>query len=982
MGQQLAHDQALLGFARELMAPHSTGDENRAALTRAMEALRIAADARRAFIYRNLTDPQAGPISVLVAEAAGVPQPVRVPMQAVPIVGDPHLEALPADRMVPQWATDRVIPWSNVPQRIPQLLEAGQPVGGPVTELFAETPQFLAWLLREPGPTYSMQLFPIFNGTSWWGYVGVEDGEHTRGWAGAEVAMLGSAAEMMSNTLTRWEVENSLDLARRYDRALSRFSQELLQNPATPDQEAEILNQALDHLVAATQASRAYAVRNFDDLEFGPCVAIYAEACAPNIRRHILNPGNQRARWSLMSAGMRQALVAGEPYGGPTPESFADAPFMLDQFLSQQPPLLSLLTVPVHLDDVWWGFLGFDETKRPRRWTEHEVIVLRTAAEMVSSALRRWRAEAQVLRERDELESRVEARTAELRQRLVAEELLARSAARLMSADDTKTAIREILADIGAITRSERVALAYFAENSHPDANRLALLEWRTPGAPLTAEQAERELGGLAWLNAQMVTGRVATFASPRQLPAEAAAFKELMALDDDRPIIMAPLHARNVPLGMLICANTEPREEHPSPDLRAFEVIVGLLAGLLEREANLRTLEQRVADRTRELSIFLDMGLLASEGPRFTESLEIGLLRIMEVTGTRAACIHVLDEDRAKLKLVGAQGLSGPQRNRLQDLALSAALAAWLEGPSPPLLRRLSHAATDLPRAMRLAAYPQWLLAQLRARGTTLGILSCYAGPAAEFTINQVSLVSGFAEQLGVVIQNQRLRQQAERLAVVSERQRLARELHDAITQSLYSQTLFARSAIDALNDGHLDKTGEHLHQLEVSASQALREMRVLLHQLRPLDLAHRGLREAIEERLALVERRVGLLATSEIDPEITLDEATEDVLYRVTLEALNNSLRHAHATQVDVQLHRTADGLDLFVIDNGEGFDLEEVTPGLGLSNIRERAAQVSGELHIDSRPGRGTALLLKVPAAARHPAVHRPRDGGGER
>jgi signal transduction histidine kinase len=224
--------------------------------------------------------------------------------------------------------------------------------------------------------------------------------------------------------------------------------------------------------------------------------------------------------------------------------------------------------------------------------------------------------------------------------------------------------------------------------------------------------------------------------------------------------------------------------------------------------------------------------------------------------------------------------------------------------------------------------------------------------------------LAAAFGEQVGVIVQNHRLQQQAQELAVLAERQRLARELHDAVTQSLYSQTIFTRSALNALEEGHSEQAKEHLHQVEINATQALREMRVLLHQLRPSALAHKTLADAVEERLTLVERRVGIAAYSVIDEMLHLDETTEAALYRVILEALNNTLRHAEASQVDVQIHRTPEGLALFVIDDGRGFDPEDIIPGMGLNNIRERAAQINGEVHIDSKPGRGTALLVKVP------------------
>ena len=378
-----------------------------------------------------------------------------------------------------------------------------------------------------------------------------------------------------------------------------------------------------------------------------------------------------------------------------------------------------------------------------------------------------------------------------------------------------------------------------------------------------------------------------------------------------------------------------------------------------------MRTLEQQVADRTRELSVFLDIGLLVSEERRLTESLESGLPRILEAIGCDAACIHTLESERVGVHSA-CRPRSGPAAADAPRNAsrFSGTLADWLAKLNPPLLFRADLPSRDLPPAMRLPAYPHVLAAQLRASGEVIGVLSCFARPKAELTINRISLAAAFGEQVGVIVQNHRLQQQAQELAVIAERQRLARELHDAVTQSLYSQTLFTRSAINALEEGRPEQTKEHLHQVEVNATQALREMRVLLHQLRPPDLAHKTLADAVEERLTLVERRVGIAAYSAIDETLHLDEITEAALYRVILEALNNTLRHAEASQVDVQIHRTPEGLALFVIDNGRGFDPEDIIPGMGLNNIRERAAQINGEVHIDSKPGRGTALLVKVP------------------
>jgi signal transduction histidine kinase len=951
----LTHAQALLSCSRELMAPCGTEEANRNVLVQALEHLRFAAAADRAFIFRNFEDPRQGPAAAVVVVAAAPGVPSDMPAQSISILDTPYPENL---------APAGVLPWSGMPGSIPQRLASGRPVGGALAELFAETPEYLA---RFP-VSHATQVFPIFCGDKWWGYVGFDDCQRPRVWEETDVTILRAAAELLGGTLQRWQAEAALSIRERYQGALAQFSRVLLSSPTAPGQEQEILNQALGHLAAGTQAGRAYIARNFDDPEFGFCNGIYAEVCSSGVAPCITNPYNQRIAWSRLPAQWRSAMEAGKPHGGPVAEMFADTPFWRDAFLGQRPPLLSVLTVPIYLSEKWWGFIGFDQTDYARRWTEYEIMLLKTAAEMLGSALLRWQAEAQVIRAHDELEWQVQARTAELAHRLRVERILAQIAARLISTEDPAAAIRRTLPDIGAMVRAGRVVLFHPTQNGVLDAGFPLFLEWCGSGAPLPAGQFESVFRGSPWLVSQLAKYEIVTLATARELPPDAAAFKELLSLDETAALILVPLRARDLPLGLLICANILRRPDDPAHDFETLEVVAGLLTGLLAREVYLRTLEQQVADRTRELSVFLDIGLLVSEERRLTESLELGLVKIIEAIGCGAGSIHTLDPGKSELKLVAAQCLTPQQRTRLEKLTLSGRLAEWLVNPSPPLIIRSRPPDRDLPRALRPAAYPHVLAAQLRVSGEVIGMLSCFARPATELTINRISLAAAFGEQLGVIVQNYRLQQQAKEMAVVTERQRLARELHDAVTQSLYSQTLFTRSALDALEEGRLETTREHLRQLEVNASQALREMRVLLHQMRPLDLAHSTLANAIEERLTLVERRVGIAAYSEIDDALDLDDTTEAALYRVILEALNNTLRHAEASQVDVQLHRTPDGLALFVIDNGRGFDLRDISPGMGLNNIRERAAQLDGELHVDSQPGRGTALLLKVPLPQR--------------
>ncbi len=211
-------------------------------------------------------------------------------------------------------------------------------------------------------------------------------------------------------------------------------------------------------------------------------------------------------------------------------------------------------------------------------------------------------------------------------------------------------------------------------------------------------------------------------------------------------------------------------------------------------------------------------------------------------------------------------------------------------------------------------------------------------------------------------------LREQTVRDATQAERQRLAQNLHDVITQTLYGLTLMARTGREALREGDAELLAESLAGIEENALAAQRDMRILLCQLGPLDLPTRGgLEVALRDRLRRVERRLGLETELRIDPAITLADGVVESLYFVITEALNNSLQHAAATRVAVSLVREGERLLLEVQDNGRGFRGERVEPGMGLAQIARRARALNAEMLIDAAPGAGTRISLMLPVGA---------------
>ncbi len=253
-----------------------------------------------------------------------------------------------------------------------------------------------------------------------------------------------------------------------------------------------------------------------------------------------------------------------------------------------------------------------------------------------------------------------------------------------------------------------------------------------------------------------------------------------------------------------------------------------------------------------------------------------------------------------------------------------------------------------------------------IRTGGRALGVLSVLRETdLPQFDEEEMALLTSVADQIGVIVESTRLRQRAEQAAVIEERGRLARDLHDSVTQSLYSLTLLAETGRRSAETGDLQSVANYLDRLGDVAQQSLKEMRLLLYELRPPALEQEGLVIALQQRLDAVEGRAGVETRLLAEEEIELAATVEEALYRIALEALNNALKHAGARSVTVQVRADGEHAELEIIDNGRGFDLNTVsdTGGMGLVTMRERAERLGGALTIISAPGEGTRVKVSI-------------------
>lgn len=417
---------------------------------------------------------------------------------------------------------------------------------------------------------------------------------------------------------------------------------------------------------------------------------------------------------------------------------------------------------------------------------------------------------------------------------------------------------------------------------------------------------------------------------------------------------------------------------------------IEGFATDVSERVMNERLLEQRVEERTEEIE----------QRRRVAE----GLRGILEALNSTRSLDEVLDYIiRQAIELLGAQAgfLFRAESGHVifeASYGLPPNLAAVQSGTVDNssanqefFFERHPVGITDFPAYVETALhdpeaglteedawwygelakdYQSLLGAPLIVRNEVYGGLSFYYRNQRAFSKDDYELAMSLADQTALAIENARLRLQAEQAAVMAERQRLARELHDSVSQALYGIGLGARTARKLLTQATLDDAGRAkldapLDYLLSLADAGLTEMRALIFELHPDALEKEGLVTALKRQTETLRARHKLAVEIDLcaEPDVSLD--IKEALYRITQEALNNSVKHAHAAHIGLRLRCSDATLELEVADDGVGFDPHRTYPGhLGLRSMRERVVQLGGELVIQSASGEGAVVRVSVP------------------
>ncbi len=235
------------------------------------------------------------------------------------------------------------------------------------------------------------------------------------------------------------------------------------------------------------------------------------------------------------------------------------------------------------------------------------------------------------------------------------------------------------------------------------------------------------------------------------------------------------------------------------------------------------------------------------------------------------------------------------------------------------------------------------------------------------KFTDGDRRLFDAFATRAGLAIQNALLFEQAQLSASMEERQRIARELHDSVSQALYGIGLGARTARRRLGDGAANDVLEPIEYIVQLAESGLAETRALIFELVPESLEQQGLVLALERQASAIRSRFRIDVSAMLCDEPALSLRAKEALYRIAQESLHNIAKHADASAVTLSLSTDGANATLLVRDNGRGFDVDGDFPGhLGLRTMRERAGKIGGEYQIESDLGAGTSITVIVPLA----------------
>ena len=472
------------------------------------------------------------------------------------------------------------------------------------------------------------------------------------------------------------------------------------------------------------------------------------------------------------------------------------------------------------------------------------------------------------------------------------------------------------------------------------------------------------------------ITGWVAATGEPLLVPDVSQEPRYVwMQGSKTRSELTVPIKLKGQVIGVLD-VQSERLHAFDESDLTVLRSLASQAAIAIEN-ARLFVAEQR---RAEQFQVISEVGRHMTSILDTDALLEEIVTLIRETFGYYLVDIALIEDDDLVVRAGAGHrfGEPGFQPPKLQ--VHGKGIMAWVARTGKPLLVpnvRLEPRYLSLPDSLQTQSE---VAVPLKTKTAAIGVLDVQSHRPGAFDESDLAVLQSLANQAAVAIENAQLYEQARQLAVIQERQRLARELHDAVTQTLFSASLIAE-ALPELWESNQDEGRELLGELRQLSRGALAEMRTLLLELRPASLIEARLEELLRQLGEAVTGRTGASVHVSAEGQQELPPDVHVTLYRIAQEALNNVVKHSRAQSVQVNLHLgliPVDGsqgdtlapehpgsrfAELQVRDDGCGFDPTSIPlDRLGLGIIRERAEAIGAKVRIVSRPGHGTQITVK--------------------
>lgn len=429
------------------------------------------------------------------------------------------------------------------------------------------------------------------------------------------------------------------------------------------------------------------------------------------------------------------------------------------------------------------------------------------------------------------------------------------------------------------------------------------------------------------------------------------------------------PIRYQGRPLGQIYLTNKKTAPEFSEEDEQIIQMLATYAAVAIRNARLIASLNQRDQELTRraeDLSMLNAIAGILASTLELNDILDKTLAVVMKYMNVEVGEIFLLEDDGQTLRLVFHRGEAAEAFWTRSHFRRGEGLIGLALAENHPIVSQdLRSDARFLRDAVWQAGFSQLACFPLGQGDKAVGVMSIATRRKEPFDERSLSLLQAIAQWAGLAIENARLHQDARRLAILEERQRIGMDLHDGVIQSIFAVGLSLENVLQFLEEDP-EQARQRIQRAISDLNKTIRDLRAYILDLRPRQLSGEGLMEGLQRLVA--EYRANTLSEATLNgpAQVELLPQKSLALFHICQEALANAAKHARASHVTVSVWLTDERVVLEVQDNGRGFDPSKASLllGHGLANMQTRAHMVGGEVEITSAPGEGTTVLAWVP------------------